>query len=157
MNNWFFLWLDFVVPFLHFSSCLCLYGLILPKNGRSFLLSTFDASASVGHSFFVIFYWLISWEFMWVMVAVTSTSRTAIIVFLLSLLIVPVSTFPIIFGVSTSFRFFCLKLRAALRKPKEALFRYHYSFQWNLLIDFSSSFFQSFSHNSIKMSQISFS
>ena len=153
MNNRFFLWLDFVVPFLHFSFCLCLYGLILPKSGRFFLLSTFDASASVGHSFFVIFYWFVSWEFMWVMVAVTSISRTATIVFRLSLLIVPVSTFPIIFGVSASCRFF----RAALRKPEEALFRYHYSFQWNILIDFSSSFFQSLSHDSIKMSQISFS
>ena len=59
--------LDFVIVFnFHrfksFDLCLyglyglilvlfCLYGLILPKNGRFFLLSTFEASASVGHSF----------------------------------------------------------------------------------------------------------
>ena len=32
-------------------SCLCLYGLVLPKNGCFFFLFNFEASASVGHSF----------------------------------------------------------------------------------------------------------
>ena len=33
------------------SYCLCLYNLFYKKNGRLFLLSSFEASASVGHSF----------------------------------------------------------------------------------------------------------
>ena len=58
--------------------------------------------------FFAIFNGFASLGFMWVMLVVTSTSRTAIVVFLLSLLIVSVSTFPIIFGVSAILRFFFL-------------------------------------------------
>ena len=69
------------------------------------------------------------------------------------------------FLTSNHFRSFCyldvsflfLKLRAALRKPKEALFRYHFSFPWKILIDFSSFFLQSLSHNSIRLPQMSFS
>ena len=45
--------------------------------------------------FFVIFHGFVCWGFMWVMLVVTSTATTIIIVFLLSLLIVSVSTFPI--------------------------------------------------------------
>ena len=55
--------------------------------------------------FFVIFQGSVCWGFMWVMLVVTSSERAIIIVFLLSLLIVLVSTFPIIFRVSATLRF----------------------------------------------------
>ena len=55
--------------------------------------------------FFLIFNGFVCRGFMCVMLVVTSTARMATIVFLLSLLIVPVSTFPIIFGVSAILRF----------------------------------------------------
>ena len=68
------------------------------KNGRFFLLSTFGASANVGHSFLSFLMSLFVEGLYEFMLVVTSTSRTTVIVFLLFLLIVPVSTFPIIFG-----------------------------------------------------------
>ena len=87
------------------------------------------------------------------MLVATSTGRTAIIVFLLSLSIVLGSTLWIIFGVSAILRFFSfLKVCAVLWKPEEAVFVLK-----KILIDFFSYFLQSLSNNSIRLSKLSFS
>ena len=83
-------------------------------------------------------------QFMWVILVTTSTARATVIVFLLSMFILLVSTFSVIFGVSAMLGFFSFfKLFAAFRRPEEWWFRYHSAFPWNILINFSSSFLQS--------------
>ena len=78
---------------------------------------------------------------MWVMLVVTSTSRTAIIVFFFLCWLCRFLPFRLFLEFLLSWDFSCLKLSAALRKPKEALLRYHSSFPWSILIDFRSYFF----------------
>ena len=60
---------------------------------------------------------------MCVILVATSTARVIIIVFFLSLLIVSVSSFSVVFEVSAILRFLSfLKLCAELWKPEEVLF-----------------------------------
>ena len=133
-----------------------MYGLILPKNGCFFLLSTFEASASVGHYFLSFLLGLFAEDLSalcWLLLLQEWLSLFFFFCWLCRFL--PFQSF---LEVLLSWDFFSyLKLCAALRKPEEVLFRYHSSFPWNTFIDFSSSFLQSLSHNSIKLSQISFS
>ena len=59
-------------------------------------------------------------QFMWVILVTTSTARAIVIVFLLSMFILLVSTFSVIFGVSAMLGFFSFfKLFAAFRRPEE--------------------------------------
>ena len=100
--------------------------------------------------FFAIFNGFVCCRFMWFILVVTSTLRTAIIAFLLSLLIVPVSTFPINFGVSAILRLLFLSQtlcsivetwRSVVQVPFLLSRKHFYSFF--LLLSCS------FSHNSI--------
>ena len=133
-----------------------MYGLILPKNGGFFLLSTFEASASVGHSFLSFLLGLFAEDLSglcWLLLLQEWLSLFFFFCWLCWFL--PFQSF---LEVLLSWDFFSyLKLCAALWKPEQVLFRYHSSFPWNTFIDFSSSFLQSLFHNSIKLSQISFS
>ena len=132
---------SFCCSLLLVSSCLCLYGLILPKTGHFFLLFTFEAWASVGHSFLSFLLGLFAedlFQLCWLLLVLRE--RLSLFFFFLCWLcrFLP---FQSLLEVLLSWDFFpCLKLCVALRKPEEALFRYHSFFPWNTFIDFSSSF-----------------
>ena len=88
-----------------------------PKKWSLFFPFFFRTFSWRRQFFLVIFDELVCWGFMQVMLVVTSTARATIIVFLLSLLLVLVYTFPIIFGVSAILR--CLFFSQTLRSNAE--------------------------------------
>ena len=99
----------------------------LPKNGRFFLLSTFEASASVGHSvlsFLMRLFVEVLCELCWLLLL---RERLSLLFFFLCRLCWFL-TFRSFLEFLLSWDFFSyLKLCAALRKPEEALFRYYSS------------------------------
>ena len=109
------------------------------KNDRFFVLSTFKAWASVDQSFVSFLMGLFDeglCDLCWLLLLL----REHLSLFS-SFSVEPVSAFPIIFGVSAILRFLLSQTLCSVRKPKEALLRYHSSFPWSILIDFRSYFF----------------